>query len=90
MVLGDGQVLMPGQGDAAVVPGTGEVQISDPGSDLESADLLTRVPLWRPLGEGVYLRWSFGVARCRLQGNTHDTPALFDSAELFGADEIDS
>ncbi len=90
LLLDAEQASMPGQGDAAVVPGTGEVQISDPGSDLESADLLTRVPLWRPLGERVYLRWSFGVARCRLRGNTHDTPALFDSAELFGADEVDS
>ena len=26
MVLGDGQVLMPGQGDATVVPGNGEFQ----------------------------------------------------------------
>jgi len=90
MVLGDGQVLMPGQGDATVVPGNGEVRISDPGLRLESADLVTRVPLWRPMGEGVYLRWTFGVARCRLRGNTHDTPALFDSAEFFGADELGS
>jgi len=89
VVLGDGQVLMPGQGDAAVVPGTGEVKIPDPGSDLESARLLTRVPLWRPLGEGVYLRWSFGVASCRLRGDDHDTTAVYDSAELFSADEID-
>jgi hypothetical protein len=90
IILGQEQCLMPGQGDAAVVPATGEVQISDPGSDLESAHLLTRVPLWRPLGEGVYLRWSFGVASCRLRGDDRDTTAVYDSAEFFGADELGS
>ena len=89
VVLGDGQVLMPGQGDPAVVPGTGEVKILDPGSGLERATLVTRVPLWRPLGEGVYLRWSFGVASCRLRGEDRDTTAAYDSAELFTAREID-
>jgi hypothetical protein len=40
--------------------------------------------VWRPVGDGVFARWSFGIVRCRFDGDEGEGVAgLFDSLEVF-------
>ncbi len=47
------------------------------------AEILAKVPLWRPLADGNLARWTFGIVRCRLEGPDETVYGLFDSTELF-------
>ncbi len=57
----------------------------EPGSIVE-ATITARVPVWRPLGEGVLVRWTFGIVRCRHAGGGTPSAGLFESLELFAGE----
>ncbi|HEY2772758.1 MAG TPA: hypothetical protein VGK20_01770 [Candidatus Binatia bacterium] len=50
---------------------------------LREARIIARVPVWRPLGEGRFARWTFGIAQCRLGAGDEWVAGLFDSLEIF-------
>lgn len=50
---------------------------------LHEAEILARVPVWRPVADGVFARWTFGVARCRFHGDEGAVAGLFDTLEVF-------
>lgn len=50
---------------------------------LSEATVISRVPVWRPLGDGVFARWSFGLVRCRFHGSSHEAIGLFERLEVF-------
>ena len=50
---------------------------------LHEAEVVARVPVWRPAGEGVLVRWTFGIVRCRYVGSTIASTGLFESLEIF-------
>lgn len=53
------------------------------GDGLVEAEVLARVPVWRPLGAGVLLRWTFGIVRCRFADGGTGSMGLFESLEIF-------
>lgn len=57
------------------------------GNGLRGAEILASVPVWRPLGDAVFSRWTFGIVRCRFgEGDESvDVPGLFDRLEVFAA-----
>lgn len=62
---------------AGPVAGSGERESID-------AEILARVPVWRPHGDGAFSRWTFGVVRCRAGDRTgEEFYGLFDSLEVF-------
>lgn len=50
---------------------------------LHEAEIVARVPVWRPVGDGVLVRWTFGIVRCRHAGSTNVSMGLFESLEIF-------
>ncbi len=81
--LGDDAVLTldaDGAGLGVIRP-AGEAADS---SGLSEARVVARVPVWRPVADGVFARWSFGIVRCRFEGDEGEGVAgLFDSLEVF-------
>jgi hypothetical protein len=59
------------------------VAASGAGNELREAQVLARVPVWRPVGDGVFARWTFGIVQCRFHGDTAPRPGLFDRLEIF-------
>ena len=51
---------------------------------LREAEILARVPVWRPLGQDRFARWTFGIVRCRYHDAQADSMGTFESLELFG------
>lgn len=73
--------LEPQEGGLGVIRPAGEAAGS---SGLSEARVVARVPVWRPVGDGVFARWSFGIVRCRFDGDEGEGVAgLFDSLEVF-------
>ena len=73
--------LEPQAGGLGVIRPAGEVADS---SGLREARVVARVPVWRPVGDGAFARWSFGIVRCRFEGDEGEGVAgLFDSLEVF-------
>jgi hypothetical protein len=58
-----------------------------PGGAFRHAEILARVPVWRPLGEGQVSRWTFGIVRCRFDGED-ERPGLFDTLEVFSVAQL--
>jgi hypothetical protein len=56
-------------------------------SDLLDAEILARVPVWRPLGQGAFVRWQFGIVRCRYTDGSPENIGLFECTDVFGAPE---
>jgi hypothetical protein len=54
---------------------------------LRDAEILASVPVWRPLGQGVFVRWRFGIVRCRYSDGSPENVGLFDCTEVFGIPE---
>jgi hypothetical protein len=50
---------------------------------LGEAQVLARVPVWRPLDDGTLVRWTFGLVRCRFEGGSPDVIGLFDCTDVF-------
>ena len=50
---------------------------------LREAEILARVPLWRPAADGSLARWTFGIAKCRFEDGTEESVGLFDATEIF-------
>lgn len=50
---------------------------------LLQAEIVARVPVWRPVADGVFSRWTFGVVRCRFDDEDTDVVGLFDTLEIF-------
>ncbi|HYC55965.1 MAG TPA: hypothetical protein VEL28_13605 [Candidatus Binatia bacterium] len=71
-------VVMLEQADARAP--LGRIRLENPGSVIEMA-IAARVPVWRPAGNGVVARWTFGMAR--VQGGDEREAAIFDSLEIF-------
>jgi hypothetical protein len=65
------------------------LHVDDLGSGNAAVGRVTaRVPIWRPLGNGLFVRWSFGVVRWNEEGPQGRILAgLFDRIELFRDDE---
>jgi hypothetical protein len=53
-------------------------------SVLRDAEILARVPVWRPLGQGVFVRWQFGIVRCRYSDGGPESMGLFECTDVFG------
>jgi hypothetical protein len=51
---------------------------------LRDADIIARVPVWRPLGQGVFVRWQFGIVRCRYTDGGPESMGLFECTDVFG------
>ena len=47
------------------------------------AEVLARVPVWRPIGQGAFVRWQFGIARCRYTDGGPDSIGLFECTDVF-------
>ncbi len=50
---------------------------------LREAEVLARVPVWRPAGDGVLVRWTFGMVRCSFDDDAQDVIGLFDCTDVF-------
>jgi hypothetical protein len=50
---------------------------------LLEAEVLARVPVWRPAGQGTFVRWQFGIARCRYFDGGPDSIGLFECTDVF-------
>jgi len=50
---------------------------------LREAEILARVPVWRPHGDGTFSRWTFGIARCRFSDDGAERVGLFEALEVF-------
>ncbi|HXC49667.1 MAG TPA: hypothetical protein VN634_02165 [Candidatus Limnocylindrales bacterium] len=64
----------------------GTIRARVPELPFREAEIVARVPVWRPLGQGQASRWTFGIVRCRFQddnGETREHAGLFDSLEIF-------
>jgi hypothetical protein len=73
--------LDAGSGDFGVIRPVGDE--ADP-TGLQEARVVARVPVWRPVGDGAFARWTFGIVRCRFEGDEGEGIAgLFDSLEVF-------
>jgi hypothetical protein len=59
------------------------VMAASNGLVLREAEVLARVPVWRPLGQGVFVRWQFGIARCRYTDGGPDSIGLFECTDVF-------
>jgi hypothetical protein len=54
---------------------------------LRDAEILARVPVWRPLGQGAFVRWQFGIVRCRYTDGGPESMGLFECTDVFGVPE---
>jgi hypothetical protein len=54
---------------------------------LHDAEILARVPVWRPLSEGAFVRWQFGIVRCRYTDGGPESMGLFECTDVFGVPE---
>ncbi len=64
----------------------GTIRPRHPETPFRDAEIVARVPVWRPLGQGQASRWTFGIVRCRFEGDGGETTehaGLFDSLEIF-------
>lgn len=59
-------------------------QSTEPGALVE-AKIAARVPVWRPLGDGLLVRWTFGIVQCRHAGSDETSAGLFEALELFAS-----
>lgn len=69
--------LATGRGRLGVIQGTHAAH------PLAEAEILARVPVWRPHGDGTFSRWTFGIARCRFTDEGEDRIGLFEALEVF-------
>jgi hypothetical protein len=69
--------------DLALDDGLGLVARGVRDDGFVGGDVLSRVPVWRPLGQGAFGCWTFGVARCRFADGRPALPGLFDRLQVF-------